>query len=439
MDKLDSQNSIVLFKPLGEVAEIKTGQSVSKQKISANPGIYPVINSGREPLGYINDWNTDNDPIGITTRGAGVGSITWQEGKYFRGNLNYSVTIKDELEIETRFLYHLLLEMQEEIHALCTFDGIPALNAGSLRTLVIPIPPISLQHEIVKMLDYFTELSTELTAELTARKQQYTYYKQLFLFDEPKDPREKIDIVFLNKTISESVKKINSLQSEIDQLINLFDGSPQLDELLRDIEFEWLSLGEIASFRRGSFPQPYGNSEWYDGEGAMPFVQVVDVGTDLQLVKDTKKKISKLAQPKSVFVPKGTVIVTLQGSIGRVAITQYDSYVDRTLAIFEGFEIELNKKYFAYQLEEIFKKEKETARGNIIKTITKEDFKSFPIPIPCPDNPKKSLEFQNEVVRKLDTFTKLSAELSAELSAREKQYEHYRDILLTFPKENLEE
>ena len=113
-----------------------------------------------------------------------------------------------------------------------------------------------------------------------------------------------------------------------------------LDELLRGIEFEWLSLGEISTFRRGSFPQPYGNSEWYDGEGAMPFVQVVDVGTDLQLVQDTKKKISKLAQPKSVFVPKGTVIVTLQGSIGRVAITQYDSYVDRTLAIFERFEIE---------------------------------------------------------------------------------------------------
>lgn len=209
-----------------------------------------------------------------------------------------------------------------------------------------------------------------------------------------------------------------------------------IDDLLKDIEFEWLSLGEIATFRRGSFPQPYGNSEWYDGEGAMPFVQVVDVGTDLQLVKDTKKKISKLAQPKSVFVPKGTVIVTLQGSIGRVAITQYDSYVDRTLAIFERFEIEFNKKYFAYQLEEIFKKEKETARGNIIKTITKEDFKSFPIPIPCPDNPKKSLEIQNEIVRILDSLTEivneLKAELTAELTARKNQFSFYREQLFHF-------
>ena len=57
------------WKPLGEVTNIKTGQAVSKYSISQNPGIYPVINSGREPLGFINEWNTENDPIGITTRG----------------------------------------------------------------------------------------------------------------------------------------------------------------------------------------------------------------------------------------------------------------------------------------------------------------------------------------------------------------------------------
>ena len=105
----------VEWKALGAVTTIKTGQSVNKQMISANPGEYPVINSGREPLGFINEWNTDNDPIGITTRGAGVGSITWQEGRYFRGNLNYSVTINSLQKISTRYLYYLLLEMQPEI------------------------------------------------------------------------------------------------------------------------------------------------------------------------------------------------------------------------------------------------------------------------------------------------------------------------------------
>lgn len=91
------QTAPVEWKPLGGengIAIIKTGQAVSKQKISNNIGSYPVINSGKEPLGYIDEWNTENDPIGITTRGAGVGSITWQEGRYFRGNLNYAVTIR---------------------------------------------------------------------------------------------------------------------------------------------------------------------------------------------------------------------------------------------------------------------------------------------------------------------------------------------------------
>ena len=58
----------VEWKALGLVTTIKTGQSVNKQMISANPGEYPVINSGREPLGFIADWYTDNDQIGITTR-----------------------------------------------------------------------------------------------------------------------------------------------------------------------------------------------------------------------------------------------------------------------------------------------------------------------------------------------------------------------------------
>ena len=174
----------VEWKPLGKVTDIKTGQSVSKNIIAQNPGIYPVINSGREPLGFINEWNTENDPIGITTRGAGVGSITWQEGKYFRGNLNYSVTIKSEYELNVRFLYHILLHFQKEIHNLCSFTGIPALNASELKKLEIPIPPLPVQTEIVKILDALTALTSELTSELTLRQKQYEYYREKLLSEE---------------------------------------------------------------------------------------------------------------------------------------------------------------------------------------------------------------------------------------------------------------
>ncbi|WP_419692718.1 restriction endonuclease subunit S [Mannheimia haemolytica] len=175
----------VEWKPLGEVAVIKTGQSISKSIISNNIGNYPVINSGKEPLGYINQYNTENDPIGITTRGAGVGSIIWQEGRYFRGNLNYSVTIKDDKKLNVRFLYHSLLFMQKEIHSLCTFTGIPALNASDLKKVLIPIPPLEIQQKIVKTLDKFTELEATLEAtleaELALRKKQYQYYRETLL------------------------------------------------------------------------------------------------------------------------------------------------------------------------------------------------------------------------------------------------------------------
>lgn len=192
---------------------------------------------------------------------------------------------------------------------------------------------------------------------------------------------------------------------------------------------EYKTLGEVSKFRRGSFPQPYGNKEWYDGEKAMPFVQVADIGSNLRLVDDTKRKISKLAQSKSVFAPRGSVVISIQGSIGRIAITQYDAYIDRTVAIFKDLTQDIMPKYFVYQLQMIFKDKEKTARGSTLKTITKEEFTNFVLPVP-------PLEVQREIVQILDNFTATTAELQQklqeELAARQKQYEFYRDFLLNF-------
>ncbi|HEM5281700.1 TPA: restriction endonuclease subunit S [Streptococcus suis] len=146
--------------------------------------------------------------------------------------------------------------------------------------------------------------------------------------------------------------------------------------------WELRKLGEVARFRRGSFPQPYGNSEWYDGDGAMPFVQVADVTDEMNLVEDTKQKISKKAQPLSVYAEKGSVLVTLQGSIGRVAITQYGAFIDRTVLIFENFYLPIDNLFWAYVIKQKFIEEAKSAPGGTIKTITKEVLSDFNIKLP---------------------------------------------------------
>ena len=153
--------------------------------------------------------------------------------------------------------------------------------------------------------------------------------------------------------------------------------------------WEQRKLSECAGFRRGSFPQPYGNKEWYDGEEAMPFVQVADVGDDMKLVDDTKQKISKLAQPMSVFADKGSVLVTLQGSIGRVAIAQYGAFVDRTVLIFDRYNQDIDKTFWAYIIKEKFIDEARRAPGGTIKTITKEALSDFDLMLPSYGEQKK--------------------------------------------------
>lgn len=193
----------------------------------------------------------------------------------------------------------------------------------------------------------------------------------------------------LDEVISIQSQKLDALKTHRKGLLEqLFPCQGETLPCLRFPEFqdapEWevFKLAQVATYRRGSFPQPYGLPEWYDEVSGMPFVQVFDVSDDLRLKPETKNKISKLASPKSVFIPRGTVIVTLQGSIGRVAITQYDAFVDRTLLLFESFIKPIDKTFFAYTVQLLFEIEKEKAPGKVIKTITKEALSNFVVRIP---------------------------------------------------------
>jgi type I restriction enzyme S subunit len=188
-----------------------------------------------------------------------------------------------------------------------------------------------------------------------------------------------------------------------------------------DESSEWHedTLINIARFRRGSFPQPYGLPEWYDDENGTPFIQVFDVGEDFRLKPTTKRKISELAAKQSVYIPKGTLIITIQGSIGRVAITQYDAYIDRTLLLFEEFYQEIDIPFFAYTLFLLFEIEKQKAPGGIIKTITKEVLSSFVVKLP-------SIEEQRKISSCLSSLDEL---ITAQIQKIEALQKHKKGLL----------
>ena len=169
-------------------------------------------------------------------------------------------------------------------------------------------------------------------------------------------------------------------------------------------EWEDKTISDIASYRRGSFPQPYGLPEWLD-ENGFPFVQVYDVAENMLLKDKTKIKISQLAANQSVLAKAGTLIITLQGSIGRVAKMQYDAYVDRTLLIFQSYAMPIDTDYFKYALYLLFNIEKEKADGGIIKTITKETLSKFNIGIPCLEEQTKIANFLSAIDQKIDVVS----------------------------------
>lgn len=177
----------VEWKKLGEVCEIKTGKGVTKKNAISN-GVYPIISGGKKPMDYINIHNREANTVTVSRVGANAGYVNYISERFYLNDKCFSVISKKDNVFIPRFLYYALKKQEDNISSLQSQGGVPTINTVKLGNILIPLPPLSVQHRIVEILDKFTaleaELEANLEAELDCRKRQYEYYRnQLLSFD----------------------------------------------------------------------------------------------------------------------------------------------------------------------------------------------------------------------------------------------------------------
>lgn len=143
---------------------------------------YPVINSGRSLYGYYDKYNNDGNAFTVAARGEYAGYINYFSNKFWAGGLCYPYRSKSEQQFNTKFIYYCLKNIEKTIRKEIVADGsIPALNKGDLELISIPIPPIEVQEEIVRILDKLSSIEELAQNEINEFQKKSDYYKRKML------------------------------------------------------------------------------------------------------------------------------------------------------------------------------------------------------------------------------------------------------------------
>ncbi len=376
----------VEFRPLEQCCNILDRKRKPVTKSAREAGDYPYYGANGIQ-DYVSDYIFDGtfilvgeDGSVITDRGTPV--VTWASGKIWVNN--HAHIIEESGDVLLRYLYHYIqtIDVSPLIHG-----NIPKLTGGDFKVLQIPVPPLPVQREIVRILDNFTELTaeltTELTTELTARKQQYTYYRDKLL-DRPHDSTKII------------------------------------------------TIGELGSWSGGKTPS-MDNSDYWEN-GTIPWITSKDM--KVSTLEDTEDHITTKAIKEAsmtVYPSNGIAVVTRSGILKHtlpVAYVPFETTVNQDIKMLVAGEGVLPRYAFhAIQGKSPDILAKAKKQGGTVDSLEFKKFLDYEIPLP-------SLEVQKRLVEVLDNFdaicTNLSSGLPAEIEARQKQYEYYRDKLLTF-------
>ena len=342
------------------IAEVGTGSSDRKDAVEY--GEYPFYVRSKE-IFKINRYEYDETAIVIPGEG-GIGEIFhFVQGKYALHQRAYRIHLLDD-RIDAKYLYYYMFaNFKSFIIKKAVSATVTSIRKPMIEEFEIPVPPIEVQQEIVRILDKFTELEAELQAELNARKKQYEYYRnQLFTFGE--------EIPFV--TFSEI--------------------SVNCDKKRKPITGSQREKGYI----------PY-----YGASGVVDYVKDYIFDGDYLLISEDGANLTARVTPIAFSISGKTWVNN------HAHVIYFDTDIDRKF-----IEYYLNSIDLSYYIT-----------GAAQPKLNQENLNKIPLPNP-------SYEVKKRFVEILDEFSTICESeqngLLAEIEARHKQYEYYRDKLFTF-------
>ena len=364
----------VEYKKLEDVLTIKNGRDYKQ----FGEGDVPVYGSGGI-MTYINTAVYDKPSVLIPRKGS-LDKLYYVDTPFWNVDTIFYTDIDTSL-VEPKFIYYYL--EGQHLERLNKAGGVPSLTQAVLNKVQLPVPPLEVQREIVRILDYFTLLTAELTAELTARKKQYEFYR--------------------DKLLTFSENKVKYLP---------------LGELYPDIRNGF--VGTVTPF-------------FSNKENGVLYLRGTNVHDGVISNEDVVYVSKEFHEKHNRTELKSDDIIMVQsGHVGECAVVgeAYAGANCHALIVMSNGG-KCNSKYIVYYFHSYEGRKKLDAitTGGTVKHILASKMKKVIVPIP-------PLEVQNRLVNVLDNLeaicTDLNIGLPAEIEVRQKQYEYYRDLLLTF-------
>ena len=391
------------LKSIGDICNVVVGgeppADCIKGESKDSSHMFPVWGNGKEAYGYSGTYKIDRDAVVISSIGANTGAVYYRKA-FFTPIIRLKVVMPKDNQHSSRFLFHVLSATAIKSKS----SSVPNMNANEIKAIKIPVPPLDVQNRIVNVLDNFEKICSDLNiglpAEIEARQKQYEYYRdKLLTFAET------------GNTILSRAEQSRAEQSRAEQ-------SRALIKLMQYVfGYAVVTLEDIAencdSMRKPvtSGKREAGEYPYYGASGIVDYVKDYIFDGDYLLVSEDGANLLARSTPIA-FSISGKNWVN-----NHAHVLKFDRYETRRFVEFYLNSIDL-APYIS---------------GGAQPKLNQKNLNRIEIPLP-------SQERQKYIVDILDRFdaicNDLTSGLPAEIEARQKQYEHYRDKLLNFKEVN---